>query len=269
MKVSAYKKLLVESPLNAMIFDLTERFPRGPKAKLRRKDYEVDAYREPHCDDLIGGENGYDMFELYKLSKKTWYNHDMEKMTTEIEDCAMGRKQGSFNYETSAMDYTGKLFMFKNGPQITRRIRRLEQRLSQARAAVEKRSTKNLYQVTAGGLRTPVALFGDSEVHALQQFDLLLRTAFDAAMPSGLTSKGYYDEVATCRVHANFMGPSHGPHEIVESNEAFNESMVKHIADCKQKIQRMQDQILAANDLSDMVNMYTMNVCAQAFGDES
>ena len=267
MKVSAYKKLLIENPMYAMIFDLTERFPRGPKGKLRRKDYTTSVYGEPMSDALLDGDgNGYDMFTLYKLCKKTWYCDALNEMVTANEDCAMGDKQGSYNYETREYDYSGKFHMFKRGAQTTRRIRRLESRLRNVRAQVEKQSKKNLYQIQAGGLRTPISVFGDSEQHTLQQFDLLLRSAFEAAIPSGFVSTGYDNEM---RVHTSFMGPSHGPHEIVAANERFTESITARIAECKKKIKQMQDQIVAAEDLSAMVTMYTMNTAAQEFGDES
>ena len=63
MKVSAYKMLITENKRNAMIFDLTERFPRGPKAKLRAKHYNKhDRWGgnalAPESDELIGGDRG-------------------------------------------------------------------------------------------------------------------------------------------------------------------------------------------------------------------
>ena len=66
MKLSAYKELLVENPRTAMIFDLTERFPRGPKAALRPKHYEVieteswrGTHREVKDGAFVGGDAGH------------------------------------------------------------------------------------------------------------------------------------------------------------------------------------------------------------------
>lgn len=267
MKLSAYKALIAEDARTATIFDLTERFPRGPKAKLRSKDYKIEYANVPESDKLMGGDFGYDMFELYKLCSENWYNGSLESMKTRIPDAAMGGEEGSWDYEKRERAVTGFYKVFKSGPQTTRRVRRLEQRLRCVRQMVERVSNKNLYDITAGEWRVPVSVFGDSDIHAKQQFNLLIKGAFDAAMPSGLMGVGWRSEAKEVTVEAAFRGPSHGPHEIMAKNEAFVKSIRLKQAECRATIKKMQDQIQAADDIAAMVEMFTMNTCAQQFGD--
>ncbi len=268
MKLSAYKALIAEDVRTATIFDLTERFPRGPKAKLRRKDYDTSDYGlEPESVKLIGGDFGYDMFELYKLCSEGWHNGKLDNMTTKIEDAAMGGAEYNWDYDKGERIETGNFVIFKSGPQTTRRVRRLENRLRAVKKLVEKTSQKNLYDITAGQWRVPVSVFGDSDVHALQQFNLLVKGAFDAGLESGLMQNGWRSDSKEVTPEASFRGPSHGPHEIMAKNETFVKSIRAKQAECKATIKKMQDQIQAADDIAAMVEMFTMNTCAQQFGD--
>lgn len=271
MKLSAYKKLIAQDPTTAMIFDLTERFPRGPKAKLRKKHYIDTQYGTPKSESLVGGEFGYDIFKLYELSKRSWYSGDLEKITTDIEDCAMGSQQSTFCYETRVRTYQNEWSVFKPGPQITRRIRRLEERLRGVKCQVEKTSAKNLYSVRAGGIRQDLFIFGTDDVHARQQFDLLLKSAFDAGCDSGLTDASWEtrrgDGPKSVDVRIDFEGPSHGQHEIIARNETFVAHVEKIKEESRATIEKMHARIAAAEDMAMMVQMYTMNTCAQQFGD--
>jgi len=270
MKLSAYKALIAEDHLIATIFDLTERFPRGPKAKLRRKDYdeEREHYRsEPKSDKLVGGDLGYDMHELYKLTQMGISYHYLTMMMTKVKDAAMGEDDGKWNYETKEFEKSGFVKIFKVGPQVTRRVRRLDNRLREIKKMVEASSNKNIYDISCGELRAPVSVFGDSEVHALQQFDLLVKGAFDAGMASGLTSTGWRGSKTTTDRTAVYRGPSHGPHEIMAANERFTKAILAKQVNMRQCIDKMKAQLIASEDLIQMVEMFTMNVCAQQFGD--
>jgi len=270
MKVSAYKMLITENKRNAMIFDLTERFPRGPKAKLRAKHY--NAKNEwggnalaPESDELIGGEFGYDLFELYELCKKGWWNSDLEEITTKIEDCAMG----SQHYDYATREYTKEWSLFKRGPQVTRRLRRLESRLREVRKRVEQKSNANLYAVRVGNLNQMVSMFGDSEEHVRMQFDLLLRGGFEAASDTVLMNRGGWGENTECQFNARFSGPSHGPHEIMAANQEFTNALQIRKTDMLKKIEDLKKAINAADDLCQLVDMFTINSCAQQFGDSA
>ena len=270
MKVSAYKMLIHENKRNAMIFDLTERFPRGPKAKLRKKHYPTTKNEwggnllVPEGDELIGGELGYDLFELYALCKEGWWNSDLESMRTEIEDCGMGSQ--TYNYDSR--EFVKEWAIFKTGPQVTRRLRRLETRLRKVRDIVEQKSDSNLYSIKVGNLRQEVMMFGDSEEHVKTQYGLLLQAGFEAAADTELMSRGgYYENDDECRVHARFQGPSHGPHEIMEANQTFTEALKARKTDMINKIEDLKKAIEATDDLCQLVDMFTINSCAQQFGD--
>lgn len=269
MKVSSFKTLQLKDPRTAMIFDLTERFPRGPKAKLRAKHYKVknqwgDNLHVPESDDLIGGDLGYDLFELYELCKKSWWNDDLLSLTVDVRDCAMGDQY----YCRQTYSYIeGKWSLFKRGPQVTRRLRRLEQRLRLVREMVEKKSSANLYEVRIGSMRQPLTMFGDSETHVQQTYDLLLKAGFEQAADKKLMNRGgYYSDQGECTLNIRFKGPSHGPHEIMEENQQFVAKLRSAQEEMRAKIAELQGAISAADDLAMMVDMFTLNTCAQQFG---
>lgn len=269
MKLSSFKTLQLKDPRAAMIFDLTERFPRGPKAKLRAHHYDkLDKWGHnahvPESKQLIGGDLGYDLFELYELTKQGWYRSNLESIVVTVEDCAMGSQV----YDYGTHEYKNEWCLFKRGPQITRRLRRLEQRLRDVRRMVEEQSKANLYEVRVGNLREDFKMFGDSETHVKQTYELLLKAGFEQACEKKLMSRGgYYDnEGGECRLNIRFDGPSHGPHEIMAANQGFVKALRAKQQQMRDKIAELQGAIEAADDLAMLVDMFTLNTCAQQFG---
>ncbi len=275
MKLSAYKALLAECPHTAMIVDLTERFPRGPKAALRPKDYTVTEReygwddrieRTVHDDAFVGGENGYTLEQLHALSKKSWWSSSLENLKTRVKDAALGRdiRVRNDDYE---FEPTGEYRLFKSGAQITRRLRTLESRLRRVVKIVEQKSEHNLYSVQVGRCRASVYMFADNEETAKMQYDLLLSTAFNSAAARKGIDKGYsYDDQVEQRYH--FRGPSQGVHEIMEHNEQFSAKLREENAARLAKIEELKEAIQAAEELAQMVEMFTINSCAQATGEE-
>ena len=263
MNLKSFKALQAENPQLAMIFDLTERFPRGPKAKLRSKHYPTTYIDTPESEHLIGGELGYDIYELYELTKRNFYHGSFTEFTTRVEGAAMGRQV----YDYANSEYKQEWHLFKQGPQITRRIRRLESRLRRVRQLMSELNDRNLYQVHVGHHRTPVYVFGDSDGHATMQYDLLLKAGFEAAAKTGYISRGYYGREGELSISARFDGPSHGPHEIMAKNQEFTNQVDKDIERLEKEIAQAKAKIVAAQDLKQLVNMFTINSCAQEFGD--
>lgn len=267
MNLKAFRALQAENKRNAMIFDLTERFPRGPKAKLRKKHYKEatswEGRQAPESDHLIGGAFGYDMFELYELCKKGWWNSDLECITTEHENCAMGSQV----YDRVEREHKNEWLLFKRGPQVTRRLRRLESRLRIVRQMVEQKSDANLYGVRIGNLNQVVSMFGDSEEHVKMQYNLLLKGGFEAAAETVLMSRGGWGDNSECTFAARFNGPSHGPHEIMKANQEFTTALQTRKTEMLNKIEDLKKAINAADDLCQLVDMFTINSCAQQFGD--
>ena len=276
MKLSAYKELLLECPRTAMIFDLTERFPRGPKAKLRPKHYDVIEHeswrgvrREVKDGAFVGGEFGYDLFTLYELAKKSWWTSNLRDLTTSVPGAGMGRKHTDYDSEGNSVP-TGKSQLFKYGPQITRRLNLLESRLRTVRKLVEYKSEANLYGMTVGNMEADVYLFADSEEGAKVQYDVMLKAAFNSAAERKAFRTGYsYDEVEGPRVHARFHGPSHGPHEIMEKNQECAAKLREINATRLAKIEELKIAIEAAEELAQMVDMFTINTCAQTFEEKA
>jgi len=263
MNLKSFRALQIESPRTAMIFDLTERFPRGPAGKLRKKDYAQSAYyEEPKSEKLIGGALGYDLFELYALCSKSWWENDMLALRTTIEGAAMGR--AIYLRDETKETGPGSWEIFKRGPQVTRRIRRLQARLRAVKTMVEAKSTKNIYNIRVGSLRETVACFGQDQKHAEQTFDLLLRASFEGAGDTGLFRKtnGWGRETDKMDVFPEYHGPAHGPHEIMVLNNKFSEEMRKAKLELEEKIKTMQSQIAAVEQLADMVDNFTLSTCA-------
>jgi len=267
MNLKSFKALQAENPRLAMIFDMTERFPRGPKAKLRAKHYTTRYYGSiPESEQLIGGELGYDIYELYELTKQNFYDGTFSDYHTSVEGAAMGRRL----YDCATHEFIDKWELFKRGPQITRRIRRLESRLRRVREMMAELNDRNLYSLQIGRARGAVYAFGDSPEHAQTQYDLLLSAGFEAAADAGYVSRGYYNDGSRkLEVRAQFDGPSHGPHEIMEKNQHFVEQVDADIARLHKEIEQAKAKIAAAEDLKQLVNMFTINSCAQEFGDEA
>jgi len=277
MKLSAYKALIEECPRTAMIFDLTERFPRGPKAALRPKHYTVTETetwrgridRTVHDDAFVGGENGYDLFELYALAKKSWWTSDLRDLSTSVPDAGMGRKHTTRDDDYNVVE-TGRRQLFKYGPQLTRRLRTLEERFRRVRKIVEAKSEANLYAMSVGHLDKPVYLFADSDTTAKMQFDLMLKASFDNAAARKAYNPGYrYNEETGVEAHAHFHGPSHGAHEIMALNQQCTDSLRAANEARKAKIAELLSAIEATEELAQMIDMFTINTCAQTFEEKA
>ena len=269
MNLKSFRALQVENPKAAMIFDLTERYPRGPASKLRKHDYTDEHWGEAKSKKLIGGSLGYDIFELYALCGKSWWENDLMRLTTEIEGAAMGNAHWITNDEGERVK-SGTWNIFKYGAQCTRRIRRLQSRLREVKKMVESKSTKNMYQVRVGNLQQNVFCFGRDEMGAKQTFDLLLSAAFNAAGDTGLFRKSAWgDRNGDMSIHTEYHGPAHGPHEIMAMNADFSTGLRNKMVEMENKIVEMRAQIEAAEQLAMMVDNFTLSTCAGFTEDKS
>jgi len=119
-------------------------------------------------------------------------------------------------------------------------------------------------------MEADVYLFADSEQGAKVQYDLLLKAAFNSAAERKAFRTGYsYDEVEGPRVHARFHGPSHGPHEIMEKNQACATKLREINAARLEKIEELKIAIEASEELAQMIDMFTINTCAQTFEEKA
>ena len=272
MNLKSFRALQIEDPRTAMIVDLTERFPRGPTGKLRKKDYDNDAtpWEEPSSKKLIGGPLGYDIFEMYALCSKSWWESDLMQLSTEVEGAGMGQLHYGPRDENGIRVATGRQTIFKRGAQCPRRMRRLQTRLRAVKKLVEDKSTKNIYMMSVGNLHENVACFGQDETHAKQTFELLLQASFEGAGDVGLFRKnnGWGGETKL-QVRSDYHGPAHGPHEILALNSTFSQKMRDRKSELEKRIEDMKKQIIAAEQLADLVDNFTLSTCAAFTEDAS
>jgi hypothetical protein len=264
MNLKTFRLLQQENPHAAMIFDLSERFPRGPKGKLRKKHYRrADTWSDTWVsDELLGGELGYDIFELYKVAKAGIGTWELADLSTTIEAAGMGYHQ----YMPSA-DGTERVFvsrkLFKAGAQSTRRLNRLNERFTQVRKMVAEKSKKNLYNIRIGHESNEVVVFGDSEQHARMQYEMMLKAGFDAGTRAGFINAGW-GECDEAPIRVVYRGPSHGVHEIMAANQEYSKGIDDAVSKMELQIKQLQGKIAAARDIQQMVDMFTLQSCAAA-----
>lgn len=267
MNLKNFRRLQQENPYAAMIFDLSERFPRGPKGKLRKSDYhKIQVWNDEFTSDkLFGGALGYDIFELYAVAKKGISAWDLADLTTEIEECGMGHASYEYDSDGRVSKFI-KRRIFKQGPQITRRVNRLNERFTHVRNEIAKKSTKNLYNVQIGRGRIPVVVFGDSEQHARMQYEMMMKAGFDAAAKVGLMSStgGWNDDPLEAHTYLSYRGPSHGVHEIMEANQVYIDGLDEQMKKMQDEIKKLEQKIAAAQDCRQLVEMFTLQSCAAA-----
>lgn len=261
MKLRDYKTLLATDKRTAMLFDLTERFPRGPDAKLRDRDYK-DEYGEvlsdgwgssvaPYLNRGIGtaeGSNktgGWSPYDIYELDDDEWR---CARLLAELEvaaDMAMGS------------DYfadEGKARLFKTGAQLTRRARRMANRVRRAKEWVQKNIGTAVYRVSVGGWRSENSVFvhADSEEGAITQFELFMKGGFNEHCPD-------YDAE---RINVYYERPAKTPLELMALNAPFQERYRAMIQKKKETIIRLQKEIEAMDMCEQVVNIYAVNMVA-------
>ena len=70
-------------------------------------------------------------------------------------------------------------------------------------------------------------------------------------------------------VHSRFHGPSHGPHEIMDLNEQCSDKLREVNKERLAKIEELKIAIEAAEELAQMIDMFTINTCAQTFEEKA
>ena len=205
--------------------------------------------------------------QLHALSKRSWWNSSLDGLTTRVKDAALGCEIRKPNDDYEYVP-TGEHRMFKSGAQTTRRLRTLQDRLRRVVKIVEAKSEHNLYSVHVGRCREPVYMFADNEETARMQYELLLSTAFNSAAARKGIDKGYSYDNESVDQRYNFSGPSQGVHEIMQHNEKFTSRLREENEARLAKIEELKEAIVAAEELAQMVEMFTINSCAQATGEE-
>ena len=262
MKLRDYRTLLVTDKRTAMLFDLTERFPRGPTTKLRDRDYKdtdgevlsngwgsnVAPYLNRGVDSAEGSNmtGGWNPYDIYELDDDEWRCAQMLRSIEVPVDMAMSKR------DTWGCD-DGNAKLFKSGAQLTRRARRLANRIRRAKEWVRENIGTAVYKVSFGwGTRTAVYVHADNEPGALKQFELFMKGGFNEHCPS-------YDE---SRIDVHYERPAKTPMELMILNQPFIDEYVAGIAEKRKRIEKLQKEIEAMDTAHQVVNIYAINMVA-------
>ena len=262
MKVRDYKALLLTDRRAAMLFDLTERHPRGPEAKLRSRDYEqhtsyygnagaVLVLKETSIPATAEGSpatGGWDPREIYELPSSEW------NMSSLLEDVEVALDVGM------GADYycaDGLRKLFKRGAMLTRRSKRAARRVGQAQQWVKKNITQAIYEVSYGYGTQNVFVHGETEAGAETQFNMFLAPAV-----SGVPN--YRED----RVHTAYKRPATDPTALMTLNDKFVKEMDTGVEDRKKNIERMLKEIEGMEAARELVYSYSVNMAATFGADD-
>ena len=250
MKVKHFKTLLHDDPRTAMLFDLTERFPRGPNAKLRDHDYKDrdgqvlqngwGSNTAPYLREGVesaGGSpmtGGWDPYRIFELSAREW---DVEALLRSLEvpiDMSMN-KHDTWHCEA------GHAKLFKTGAQLTRRARRAANRIKQAKKWVEENIGTAVYKISSGYYsRQDVYVHADSEDGARAQFDLFMASAFNEHCEGWDEGRG---------VSVSYVRPAKTPMELMALNQPFIDQYVSSIEKKRKQIEKLQKECAKVSTL--------------------
>ena len=259
MKVRDYKTLLSNDRRTAMLFDLTERFPRGPNAKLRAHDYKSKehggvltkgwgSYEAPYLNRGVEtAENspmtgGWDPREIFELPEGEWNMQHLLQNLMVPEGTGMGD-----SYYTD----DGVQKLFKYGAQMTRRSRRASARVKAAKEWVRNNITQAIYAVNMGYGTPDVHVHGESEAGATTQYEMFLKGALSA-------TPGYRED----RQYIQYVRPATDPTTLLTLNDKFVKSMDDGVAERKKRIATMLKEIEGMEAAREMVYSYSMNMAA-------
>lgn len=257
MRLRDYKALLVSDRKAAMLFDLTERHPRGPEAKLRARDYEphegyynnvgaVLVLKESSIPETAEGSpatGGWDPREIYEIESSEW---DLARLLERIE-VPEGVGRGSTYYAEDGMQ---KLFPSR-GSALTRRSRRASGRIYQAKRWVKENIKTAIYSVSVG-YATEVHVHGDSDEQAFMQYEMFLKGGV-AGIPDA--RKGYDNQ-------ARYVKPADSPTALMTLNSKFVNDMDSQVAASLANIEKLKKEVEVMKAARELVYSYSVNMAA-------
>jgi hypothetical protein len=264
MKLRDYKTLLANDQRSAMLFDLTERFPRGPTTRLRADAYKTEDGRVltegwgssevPYL--LVGVDSaegstktgGWNPYDIYELDDDEWRCAQLLRSVEVPVEMAMAK------HDTWGCD-EGNAKLFKSGAQLTRRSRRMARRIRMAKKWVQENIGTAVYRVNLDGWgsdRNTVFVHADDEAGAMKQFELFMKGAFNEHC------EDYREE----RVKVHYERPAKTPLELMALNAPFQESYRDQIKQKKERVAKLLKQIEAMDTAEQIVNIYAVNMVA-------
>ena len=284
MKLSMYKELLATNPKLAMLFDLSERFPRGPKANLRAHHYEGshNGYYQRHetqlnADEIRGDKKTAGVYETCTVEKHGFcpvaYGYDVLKLNTWFQKNRINDQYDFKNAIERLMDTAyeaerseaeqwvmARFCGWSKQATRTRRSNRISLRINQLRRWVEENVTTAYYRIGLSYRDGDLYVHADSEAAAQSQYELFLKPAI-AAVERAETSPAY-------RAHREF-GNHHvrysrhaleGPVGLMQMNKGYSQKATEKIAEARKSIARLEETIAALEQAQQLVESYSANM---------
>ena len=257
MKLRDYRTLLANDKRTAMLFDLTERHPRGPYAALRNKNYETHDSYYGNAGAVLGllegvdsaegstQTGGWNPYEIYELADDEWAAARELCLLEVPEGMGMGP-----SYRASE----GNQKLFKHGAMLTRRAKRFAHRVRKAKRWVEANIGTAVYSVNLGRWSSEGKVFvhADSEDGAMKQFELFMKSAFNE----------HCEDYNEDRVSIDYVRPAKTPLELMALNAPFQENYRNSIAAKKARVEKLLKEIEAMDMAEQVVNIYAVNMVA-------
>jgi len=284
MKLSMYKELLATNPKLAMLFDLSERFPRGPEANLRSHHYEgsYGSYYQRHETQLdanaIRGDKktagvyetctvenhgfcavgyGYDVLKLH-----AWFQKNNIRDQYDFKNAIERLMNTAYEAERSeAEDWVRKQFMgYSKQATRTRRSGRIGLRIRQLRRWVEENVTTAYYRIGLSYSDGDLYVHADSEAAAQSQYELFLKPAVAAVERAECTPR-YRDGREFGNHGVRYSRHAlEGPVGLMQMNKSYSEKAAEKIVNAKQKIAQLESEIAALEMAQQMVESYSANM---------
>lgn len=279
MKLSDYKELFATNPKLAMLFDLSERYPRGPKANIRPHHYEARSERwyDRHETQLVKEklENdkktpdvikictvkkhgfcpvayGYNVLELHAWFKKNRIS-DGYDFRTKIE--SLLSTQNGFDQSPIERLVVAKFLGYSKQATQTRRAKRISLRIEQLKRWVQENVTTAYYKIQRGYQSGDLYVHADSETGAQAQYDLFLKPAIAEIEKHDRHSRGNGAYEVRYSEHA-----LEGPAGLMVKNNDFIKTCQRKVNDLEDSIKKAQAQIVSLQLAKDMVSEYSANM---------
>ena len=284
MKLSMYKELLATNPKLAMLFDLSERFPRGPQANLRSHHYEGShgGYYQRHETQLNGnairGDKktagvyetctvekhgfcavayGYDVLKLH-----AWFQKNRIDQSYDFKNAIERLMDTAYEAERSEAEQWVMARFLSWGKQATRtrRANRIGLRIRQLKRWVEENVTTAYYKVSLSYRDGDLYVHADSEAAAQSQYELFLKPAV-AAVERAECNPAYRDRREFGNHGVRYSRHAlEGPVGLMQMNKGYSQKADEKIADAKKEIELLKEKIAALETAQQMIDSYSANM---------
>jgi hypothetical protein len=191
-----------EDPSAAMIWDLTERFPRGPKGKIRKESYTLDYHGEvKDFSPLLDPKFGYSRTQLAEFSAKFFgmWNNQIYDIIASLKTTVADAGSGASPMQD---DQGVKRWHIFSNHQVSRRTRKLKERLEGLKKLSEATATDRVYFFNIhhknevgrwGYIASKLAMPAPDEMTAYTQFKLFFEEMLNLSHEGGILSSKTID----------------------------------------------------------------------------